>query len=326
MKRREFLASALAGGATLSLGGFAFAEEYPGKPITWIIPLAAGGPTDQAARLIGESMNKDFGQPVLIENRPGAGGVTGTYAAVRSNPDGYTLVLASPGIIATNPLIYPNHPFDPATDLIAVHGINDSPNLVVANPTRPYKTLAEFVAYAKENPGTVKYGSGGNGTATHMAAELFQQVAGIELLHVPYKGLSAAMTDTISGIVDVIFDYPVSTVPLAEAGKVLPLAIMAEERIQVLPDTPTVGEFGYGDALSSSWSGLFVPKGTDAAIVRKLSDAVTKALKDPTISKTFLDAGRKVMVDLDSEAFPVFVKGEIEKWGALVKRTGLSIK
>jgi tripartite-type tricarboxylate transporter receptor subunit TctC len=269
-------------------------------------------------------MSEDLGQPVVIENRPGAGGVTGTDAVVRSKPDGYTVVLASPGIMATNPLVYPNHPFDPETDLVAIHGLNGSPSVIVVNAERPYKTLEELVAFAKENPGSVKFASGGNGTASHLAGELFQQIAGVKFTHIPYKGSAPAMNDTVSGTVDLIFDYPVSTKPLVDGGQVRALAIMAPERVQVMPDVPAVGELGYGDAVLDSWSGLFAPKGTPQEIIAKLSASVSKALKDPAILKTFDDAGRTTMSDLDATTFPAFVHEEIVKWSGLAKKAGVT--
>ena len=262
--------TAFAAVAALSLAGAeALAQGYPNRPITWVVPFTPGGITDSGARIIAKTLSERIGQPVLVENRPGAGGVVGTEFVAKSKPDGYTMVYGTAGTIATNPVLYKTTSFDTRKDLVAVHGMGMSPPVLVANPEKPFKTVAELIDYAKKNPEKVNMASAGAGTTTHLAGELFQQVTGIKFTHVPYKGSIPAMTDVIAGVADVIFDYPVTSMPQEAAGKVRVLAAMTPKRLDVMPKTPSIAELGYPDAEISSWSGIFVAKDTPPDVVAR---------------------------------------------------------
>ncbi|MDQ8726223.1 tripartite tricarboxylate transporter substrate binding protein [Bradyrhizobium sp. LHD-71] len=315
--------AAFAAATCLALAGTsAVADTYPSRPITWIVPFTPGGITDSGARIIAKALSERIRQPVLVENRPGAGGVVGTEFVAKSKPDGYTMVYGTAGTIATNPVLYKNLSFDTRKDLVAVHGMAVSPPVLVANPEKPYKTVAEFIAYAKKNPEKVNFASAGAGTTTHLAGELFQQVTGTKLTHVPYKGSAPALTDVIAGVADVIFDYPVTIIPLAAADKLRPLATLTPQRLDVLPNVPTIAESGYPDGEISSWSGIFVAKDTPPDVVAKLGAEFGKALEDPAVAKYFADNGQVRLVGWTKDKFDPFIDKEMVKWKKLIEASG----
>jgi tripartite-type tricarboxylate transporter receptor subunit TctC len=322
MKLKTALA-ACAAAACLSIAGTgAFAQAYPNKPITWVVPFTPGGITDSGSRIIAKALSERINQPVLVENRPGAGGVVGTEYVARSKPDGYTMVYGTVGTIATNPVLYKNLSFDTRKDLIAVHGMNASPVVIVVNPERPYKTVAELIAYAKKNPEKINFASAGAGTTTHLSAELFQQVTGIKLTHIPYKGSIPAMTDVIAGVADLMFDYPVTIMPQETAGKVKAIATLAPQRLDVMPNVPTIAELGYPEAELGSWSGIFVAKDTPADVTAKLGAEFGQALKDPAVVKYFADNGQVILTDMTPEKFNPFIDKEMVKWKKLIEASG----
>jgi tripartite-type tricarboxylate transporter receptor subunit TctC len=296
-------------------------EAYPTKAITWVIPFTPGGITDTTGRMIAKALSEKLGQPVLVDNKPGAGGVVGTEAVVKSKPDGYTIIYGTAGTIATNPALY-KLSFDPAKDLIPVHAMGESPVVIAVNPKAPFKTVAELVDYAKKNPEKVTFASPGAGTTAHLSGALFQLVTGTKFTHVPYKGSAPAMTDTIAGVVDLVFDYPVTTMPQVEGGKVRAIAVLSPERLKVMPDVPTIAESGYPKGELSSWSGIFVPAGTDAKIIAKLSKAFGEALRDPAVVKYYADNGQVLLPDMSAEKFAPFVASEMPKWKELVEKSG----
>ena len=322
MTLRNTLATCAAAIALFATAPGLQAQDYPNKPITWVVPFTPGGITDSGARIIAKALSERIGQTVLVENRPGAGGVVGTEFVAKSRPDGYTMVYGTAGTIATNPVLYKTMSFDTRKDLVAVHGMGVSPPVLVANPDKPYKTVAEFIDYAKKNPGKVNFASAGAGTTTHLAGELFQQVTGTKLTHVPYKGSAPALTDVIAGVADVIFDYPVTIIPLEAAGKLRPLATMTPKRLDVLPNVPTIVEAGYPDGEISSWSGIFVAKDTPPQIVAKLGQEFGRALEDPAIAKYFADNGQIRLTGWTKEKFDPFIDKEMVKWKNLVERSG----
>jgi tripartite-type tricarboxylate transporter receptor subunit TctC len=225
----------------------ASAEEFPSRPITWVVPFAPGGITDTTSRIVAEEMARTLGQSVVIDNRAGGGGAVGTEQVARARPDGYTMIYGTQGTMAANVTLRKNLSYDPLTSFLPVHLVGESPNLLVAYHGAPYNSVSEFVAYAKQNPGKVTFSSSGVGTATHLVAELFKTVTGIEMQHVPYRGSAPALNDMIAGRVDVMFDYPVSVGPHVEAGKLKVLATTAPERLRAFPDVPTMAELGKGD-------------------------------------------------------------------------------
>lgn len=287
-----------------------------------MVPFTPGGITDNGARVIAKALSEKIGQTVLVENRPGAGGVVGTEHVAKSNPDGYTIIYGTAGTIATNPVLYKTTSFDTRKDLIAVHGMGESPVVVVANPTRPYKTIGELIEYAKKNPGKINFASAGAGTTTHLSAELFQQVTGTKLTHVPYKGSAPALTDLIAGVNDIMFDYPVTVMPQEAAGKLKSLATLTPQRLTVMPNTPTIGEAGYKAAEIGSWSGIFVAKGTPKIIVSKLENAFGEALKDPAVVKYYAENGQVLLTGMTKDKFDAFIDGEMPKWKRLVEMSG----
>lgn len=315
--------AAFAAAACLSLAGTeAFAQAYPSKPITWVVPFTPGGITDSGARVIAKALSERIGQPVLVENRPGAGGVVGTEYVAKSKPDGYTMVYGTAGTIATNPVLYKTTSFDTRKDLIAVHGMGVSPPILVVNPEKPFKTVAELIDYAKKNPEKINMASAGSGTTTHLAGELFQQVTGVKFTHVPYKGSIPAMTDVVAGVADIIFDYPVTTMAQEAAGKVRVLATMTPKRLDVMPKVPSIAEVGFPEAEISSWSGIFVAKDTPADIVAKLGAEFGKALDDPAVVKYFAENGQVRLNDMSKDKFDPFIDKEMVKWKKLIETSG----
>lgn len=322
MKLNTALAACVAAACLSVASSGAFAQAYPNRPITWVVPFTPGGITDSGSRIVAKALSDRINQPVLVENRPGAGGVVGTEYVARSKPDGYTMVYGTAGTIATNPVLYKNLSFDTRKDLVAVHGMGESPVVIVVNPQRPYKTVAELIEYAKKNPEKVNYASAGAGTTTHLSAELFQQVTGVKLTHIPYKGSIPAMTDVIAGVADIMFDYPVTIMPQEASGKVKSIATLAPKRLAVMPNVPTIAELGYPDAEIGSWSGIFVAKDTPPELVTKLGAEFAQALKDPAVVKYFADNGQVLLTDMPADKFNPFIDKEMVKWKKLIEASG----
>ncbi|MBA2397358.1 MAG: tripartite tricarboxylate transporter substrate binding protein [Bradyrhizobium sp.] len=300
----------------------ASAEEFPSRPITWVVPFAPGGITDTTSRIVAEEMAKTLGQTVLIDNRGGAGGTVGTEQVARAKPDGYTMIYGTQGTMAANVTLRKELSYDPLKSFLPVHLVGESPNLFVAFEGAPYKTVPEFIAYAKANPGKVTFSSSGVGTATHLVAELFKTVTGIEMLHVPYKGSAPALNDLIAGRLDVMFDYPVSVGPHVEAGKLKVLATTAPERLRAFPNAPTMAELGLTEMTTQSWSCIMVPAGTPAAIVDRLAAAAHAALTSERVRTHFERVGTRPMLLQKAEMIP-FIEQEIKRWGDVIERAKL---
>ena len=300
----------------------ASAEEFPNRPITWVVPFAPGGITDTTSRIVAEEMSKTLGQSVLIDNRGGAGGTVGTEQVARAKPDGYTMIYGTQGTMAANVTLRKELSYDPLKSFLPVHLVGESPNLFVAFEGAPYKSVPEFIAYAKANPGKVTFSSSGVGTATHLVAELFKTVTGIEMLHVPYKGSAPALNDLIAGRLDVMFDYPVSVGPHVEAGKLKVLATTAPERLRAFPNAPTMAELGLKEMTTQSWSSIMVPAGTPAAIVDRLAAAAHAALTSERVRTHFEKVGTRPMLQQKAEMIP-FIESEIKRWGDVIERAKL---
>lgn len=300
----------------------AFAEEFPARPITWVVPFAPGGITDTTSRIVAEEMAKTLGQAVIIDNRGGGGGTVGTEQVARANPDGYTMIYGTQGTMAANVTLRKNLSYDPLKSFVPVHLVGESPNLLVAFEGAPYKSVPEFIAYAKANPGKVTFSSSGVGTATHLVAELFKTVAGIDMLHVPYKGSAPALNDLIAGRLDVMFDYPVSVGPHVEAGKLKVLATTAPDRLRAFPNAPTMAELGLKEMTTQSWSSIMVPAGTPAPIVDKLAAAAHAALTSERVRTHFEKVGTRPMTLQKAEMIP-FIEQEIKRWGDVIERAKL---
>ena len=260
----------------------ASAAEYPTRPIKLVVPYAAGGPTDVLGRMVGDYLGRDLKQAVVVENKAGAQGAIGAEAVARSEPDGYTLFVTAASIIVLNPLLYKKLPYDPVKDFRMLALVTDLPVVMEVHPSVPAKTVAEFVAYAKQNPGKLNFGSAGTGGTIHLAGEMFKQMAGIDMIHVPYKGAGPALTDLLSGNIQVMFDTLGTALPPVKAGLLRPLAVSSAQRIPDLPDVPTIAESGYPDYAVSVWYGIAAPSKLPDEIAQKISASLDRALNDDT--------------------------------------------
>jgi tripartite-type tricarboxylate transporter receptor subunit TctC len=320
-RTRSRLAFALAAGllaiATL-LAPQCQAQDYPTRPVRIIVPFGAGGPADVTARLIGNSLQQSFGQPFVVENHTGAGGVIGTLEVVKSAPDGYTLLLMSNTQTANESLV-PSRKYELMRDLAPIAPINYSDLVIVVNPQVQAKTLQEFVALAKAQPGKLNFASSGQGTPYHMAGELFKSMAGIDVVHVPYRNSGDARSGVIGGQVQMMIDAVTTMAPNVTAGQVRALATTGKARSGVLPDVPTVTEAGVAGYEATIWLGLMAPAGTPKPIIDKLNAAVNAVTKRPDVIKLWADQGALPM-SMTPEEFDKYLRGDIVKWGNVVKQ------
>ena len=316
--RKAILASAL---TLLASFAAALAQDYPTRPITLVVPYAAGGGNDVMARIVGEKMSKTLGQQIVVDNRPGAGGALATRQVAKAAPDGYTLVIGGTGSLAVNPTLLPNVGYDVRKDFAPVGMIGSSDMIVLIHPAIPAKTVPELIALARKEPGKYTYASAGVGSGIHLGAELFAYMAGIKLIHVPYKGTGPALTDLIGGHVSMYFSSLPSAVGLVNDGKVRALAVTGTKRSRVFPDVPTVAEAalpGYEAALRY---GIVAPAGTPRPIVDKLNAALRQGLADPdTIARMARDGTESV--PSSPEEYAADIDREERKWSEVVKRSG----
>jgi tripartite-type tricarboxylate transporter receptor subunit TctC len=320
LSRREFLHLAAGAAALPAVPHFAFAQAYPTRPVRIVVGLTAGSASDIVARLVGQWLSERLGQQFIVENRPGAGTNIAAEAVVRSAPDGYTLLLvASPNAI--NASLYEKLSFNFIRDIAPVAAISREPNVVVVNPSVPTRTVPEFIAYAKANPGRINMASAGNGTTSHLCGELFKMMTGIDLVHVPYRGGGPALADLLAGQVQVFFPPMVVPIGQVTAGKLRALAVTTATRSEALPDIPTVGEFVPGYE-ASVWFGLGVPKSTPAEIIDKLNREINAALADPTTKTRIAESGGNTLAGSPAD-FGKLIGDETEKWAKVVKFTGI---
>lgn len=307
--------------ALLGIGG-ASAQDYPTRPIKWVISFPAGGPNDVVARIIGQFLAERLGQPVVIENKAGAGGSLGMASVLGSEPDGYTIAFAAPNY-AINATLYAKLPYNFAKDSAPVAGTMRLTNVMVVHPAVPAKTVAEFIAHAKANPGKVNFASGGIGTTVHMAGEMFKSMTGVDIVHVPYRGAAPALTDMLTGQVQMMFDNLPSSIEHIKTGKLRALAVTVGKRWPALPDVPTVGETvpGYETSL---WYGVVAPKGTPPAIVNKLNGAINAVLADPKLVARLAELGGLPMALTPAE-FGKLIADDTEKWAKVIKDAGVKI-
>jgi tripartite-type tricarboxylate transporter receptor subunit TctC len=310
--RRQFLHLAAGAVALPAVSHIAMAQTYPTRPVHIIVPFAAGGPTDILARLMGQWLSERLGQPFVIENRPGAGGNIGTEAVVRAPPDGYTLLLVG-AFNAINATLYEKLNFNFIRDIAPVGSIMRAVYVMEVNPSVPAKTVPEFIAYAKANPGKLNMASAGNGTPQHVSGELFKMMAGINMTHVPYRGSAPALTDLLGGHVQVMFDNMTSSLEYIRAGKLRPLAVTTATRSVALPDIPTVGDFVPGFEASAQF-GLGAPRNTPVDVIEKLNKEINAGLADPKIKARLADFGGTVLA-LSPADFGKLIADETEKWG-----------
>jgi len=297
------------------------ADGWPNKPLRFILPFPPGGGTDILGRLIADRMTASLGQPVVTENRGGAGGNVGAEAAARSAPDGYTIVLVAPSL-AISPSLYSKLNYDPVKDFAPVSLVATVPNVMVTHPSVPADTLAEFIRFAKTKPGGMNFGSGGSGTSNHLAGELFNIVAGVKLVHVPYKGVNLAMNDVLSGQIHLVVIGVPAAAPHIKAGKLRALALVAPQRASALPEVPTVAEAGLPNFEVTTWYGILAPAGTPKPIVTRLNAELVKIMHAPEM-KDRLATMATDPVTSTPEEFADYIKREIVKWGEVVRQAGL---
>jgi tripartite-type tricarboxylate transporter receptor subunit TctC len=318
--RRQFLHLAAGAAALPAVSRFAFAQAYPTRPVRIIVGFAPGGGVDIIARLIGQWLSERLGQQFLIENRPGAATNIATEAVVRAPPDGYTLLLVN-AANAINATFYGNLNFNFLRDIAPVAGIIVVPNVMVVNPSVPAKTLPEFIAYAKANPGKINFASGGIGGPSHVAGDLFNMMADVNMIHVPYRGLAPALTDLLSGQVQVIFSSLPAATEYIKVGRLRALAVATVTRSELLPDIPTMREFlpGYE---ASQWYGLGVPKNTPTEIIDRLNKEINGALADPKMKARLADVGGTTLAGSPAD-FGKLIADETEKWAKVIKFAGI---
>ncbi len=322
--RRSFLI--IAGFAALALCGasnIAAAADYPTRPVRWVVGYPPGGATDIMARLIGHRLSEKLGQQFVIENKPGAGNNIGTEQVINSPPDGYTVLLVNPAN-AINASLYAKLNFNFIRDIAPVAGIARVPNVMTVHPSVPAKNVAEFIAYAKANPGKINMASSGNGTSVHLSGEMFKAMAGVEMQHVPYRGSAPAMTDMLAGQVQVIFDNMPSVLQHIKAGSLRALAVTTAARSPELPDVPTVAET-VKDYEASAWFGMGAPKGTPPEVIAALNKAINEILVEPAIQKRLSELGGVAIVTTP-QGFGEVVQAETEKWEKVVKFAGAKVE
>jgi tripartite-type tricarboxylate transporter receptor subunit TctC len=306
------------------LSSLAAAQSWPNKPIRYIVPFAAGGTTDILARTISEKLTVALGQPVIVENKPGAGGGVGAAEVAKAPPDGYTIMGGTISTHAINATLYSSLPYDPVKDFVAITLIARVPNMLVVNNDIPAKNVAELIALMKANPGKWNFASSGNGTSQHLSGELFKGMANVQMQHIPYKGSPPALTDVMGGQVSMTFDNITTAWTLAKAGKLKALAVTTAKRSPIAPDVPTLAESGLPGYEIGSWQGVFGPAGIPPEIVKRLNTEIVKIINAPDVQKKLVELGAEPVAN-SPEEFAAFVKTEVVKWGDVVKKSGAKV-
>jgi tripartite-type tricarboxylate transporter receptor subunit TctC len=319
VQRRQFLQLAAGTMALPALCRVAGAQSYPARPVRLIVGFTAGGGADLAARMIGQWLSERLGQPFVVENRPGAGTTLAAEAVAKAAPDGYTLLLIV-SATAIGATLYDKLSFNLLRDIAPVASISRTPVVMEVHPSVPARTVPEFIAYAKANPGKLSMASAGNGSTQHLSGELFKMMTGVDMVHVPYRGSSIALPDLLGGQVHVMFDVMSSSIEHIRRGKLRALAVTSARRLEALPELPTVGEFlpGYE---ASAWNGVAAPKGTPADVIARLNKEINAGLADPRMKARFADLGAMVSAGTPAE-FGTFIADETEKWGKVVRFSG----
>ena len=323
MTRKPILKSFFLVSCALCLGcDGALAQSYPSHPIRWIIPFSPGGPSDIIGRVFANKLTEAMGQQVIIDNRGGASGIIACEIVARSTPDGYTLMQAGTSAMTVNQHLHAKLPYSAERDFRSVTELVATPNILVVHPGIPVNSVKELVALAKSKPGQITFASGGSGTANHLSSELFKHAAGLDLVHVPFKGTGPALTAVISGQVQMMFSNMLPAMPQVRGGKLHGLAVTSAKRSPAAPDVPTVAESGYPGFEAESWHGVVVPAGTPAPIVKRLYTELKRATEDPTVKERFAADGTRV-IGSTPEEFTALVRSEAAKWGKVIKTAGI---
>jgi tripartite-type tricarboxylate transporter receptor subunit TctC len=308
----------------LAAAGLAAHAQYPNKPIRIIVPFAPGGNVDITARLVAPALQEILGQPVVVENKPGAGGTIGADQVVKSAPDGYTLLMGSNSTFSVAPSLYPRNPYNPLRDFAPVSMIASAPFVLVTNPGVAAKDARELVALAKSEPGKLTMSSAGTGSSNHLVGELFQEISGTKFTHVPYKGSGQALTDLMGGQVQLHFDQITSAASHIQAGKLKPLLVTAPVRVKMLPDIPTAAEAGYPSFEATNVTGLIAPAGTPRDVIEKLNAATQKAIAQPAIREKFAGIGAEATGGTP-EQFAAYIRDDLSKWTRIVKDANVKV-
>lgn len=310
--------------AVVSTGALAQAQDYPNKPVRLVLGQPAGGPTDIVARLIGQKLQDKWGQPVVVDNRPGAGSNIGTEAVIKAPKDGYTLLVGTVQQIV-NPYLFANVGWDPARDLAAVSLVSKAHIVLVVNPDLPVKDLKDLIALARAKPGSLAWASAGNGGTGHLALELFKTSAGVDVTHVPYKGTQPALTDVLGGRVPVMFDGVVTSLPHIKAGKLKPIAVASLSRSQLLPDVPTMTEAGLPGFEAVGLATVMAPAGTPAPIIDKISADIASILQQPDVREQLVAMGLDVVGSSPAE-FAAYIRSDADKWGKVIREAKIKVE
>ena len=299
-------------------------DDYPSKPVRIVVPFAPGGSTDVVARILADKLGAEFKQTFVVENRAGASGNIGADVVAKAPPDGYTLLMGTTGVLAINKYLFTNMAFDPERDFVPVSYTSLITNILVVNPQVPARTVPDLVKLAQDKPGGLTFASSGAGSSTHLSGELFKSLAGVNILHIPYKGSSQALVDVIGGQVTMLFDNAPSSMPFIEQGKLRAIAVTSMKRLPNLPDVPTIDEAGVKGYESLSWSGIMAPLGTPRPVIDKLNAAIERALHAEDVRRKFAALGIEA-VGGPPEAFARHIRAESEKWGRLVKAANIRL-
>ncbi|MBV8744899.1 MAG: tripartite tricarboxylate transporter substrate binding protein [Xanthobacteraceae bacterium] len=301
------------------------AADYPTRPIRLVVPYVAGGPTDVLGRYFAEYLSRDLKQTVLVDNKAGAQGAIGAEAVAHAEPDGYTLLFTASSVLELNPILYKKLAYDPDRELRVLAVVTDLPSIMVVHPSVPAKTIAEFVAYAKQNPGKLNFGSAGTGGVGHLSGEMFKQMAGIEMTHVPYKGAGPALADLIAGHIQATFETLGTALPPIKAGLLRPLGVSSQQRIPDLPDLPTIAESGYPDYSSTVWYGVAAPAGVPDEIAQMIRASINRALDDDAFRASLTKVGFPPLRPQSEAGTKQFIDADRARWSAVVKQLNISL-
>lgn len=314
-------------GCSLALGSFtvfvAHSQPYPTRPIRLVVPYPPGGGTDIIARIVGQKLTENLGQQIIVDNRGGAGGTIGTDIVAKSVPDGYTILMA-PTSHVINPSIYSKLPYDTVKDFVPITFAVSATILLVVHPSVPAKSVKELIALAKARPGQLNFGSAGNGTVFHLAAELFKRQAGIDMVHVPFKGGGPTIANLVAGQVSLAFETMLALSPFLKAGRVRALAVASAKRSSVMPELPTIAELGFPSIVAENWYGVYAPAGTSKAIISRLNTEIVKILRTQEVKERFQGLGTEVVASTPEE-LAEYIRSEIEKWSKTAKEAGARV-